>query len=104
MHPGSLETRPRKAFSQLQPGLEASIPSIQRCGNIHAVGYNLCYRGDLVTCLVAFPSSTCLAFCPNSSVLMVSRMLDSRGLTFTNMQAYNVGKYIVIQGVYVMYA
>jgi len=46
------------------------------------------HRTSLVTCLVAFPSSTCLTFCPNSSVLMVSGMLESRGLIFTNMQAW----------------
>lgn len=42
----------------------------------------------LVTCLVAFPSSTCLAFSPNSKVLMVSAMFCPSGLMFTNIQAY----------------
>lgn len=50
---------------------------------------NVIYHDPLVTCLVAFPSSTCLAFCPNSRELIVSAMFDSRGLMFTNMQACN---------------
>ena len=38
-------------------------------------------------CVVAFPSATCLAFSPNSSVLTVSGTLESNGLTFTNIHA-----------------
>lgn len=41
-----------------------------------------------VICLVACPSSTCLTFCPNSRVLLVSAMLDARGLMFTNTHTY----------------
>ena len=51
------------------------------------------YTACLVTCFVAFPSSTCLAFCPNSSVLMVSGTLDSSGLMFTNIHACIRGRY-----------
>ncbi len=40
-----------------------------------------------VTCLVALPSSTCLAFSPNSNVLIVSGTFSSSGLMFTNMHA-----------------
>lgn len=58
-------------------------------GIVILASYNVINGHDpLVTCLVAFPSSTCLAFCPNSSVLTVSAMFDSSGLILTNMQAY----------------
>ena len=50
----------------------------------------------LVTCMVAFPSSTCLAFCPNSSVLTVSGTLDSSGLMFTNIHAWGWTKTVYL--------